>query len=328
MSPRSDSWRSSEIGRSARFQGRRICLTAVQQSVQIGCLSNTKFMHWEHQTSLWPVLDIFDFRFLSFELGLAKPDEAIFHAVAERLPFSRDRVLYFDDVAVNSNAARSFGFRSEHVRGIDEVRRALHELDASRLGESAKVGGHRSGVLGQRFSILLGELHEHRKPPRSCEQEKAGRGIRASDRTVQSISRRNWVQDHPEFFRSSHPNPTLWSGREGEGQGTSATVTTVTGRRCRGGHGGGPCLPHSCDMVALLPGERGTHPASITVLRTSNQKDPILEALGGIRRRNRRARWASREVAASRSPRPAGRRLSRLLMSASSLSLHSSRTLA
>ena len=50
----------------------------VQQSVQIGCLSNTNSMHWEHQTSLWPVLDRFDFRFLSFELGLAKPDQAIF----------------------------------------------------------------------------------------------------------------------------------------------------------------------------------------------------------------------------------------------------------
>jgi glucose-1-phosphatase len=110
------------------FPGTTDLLAGVQQSVQIGCLSNTNSMHWEHQTSLWPVLDMFDFRFLSFELGLAKPDQAIFHAVAERLPFSPDRILYFDDVAANSDAARSFGFRSEHVRGISEVSASLHEF--------------------------------------------------------------------------------------------------------------------------------------------------------------------------------------------------------
>jgi glucose-1-phosphatase len=100
----------------------------IRQSVQIGCLSNTNSMHWEHQTSLWPVLNMFDFRFLSFELGIAKPEEAIFRTVAEQVPFSRDRILYFDDVAVNSDAARSFGFRSEQVRGLEEARKVLREF--------------------------------------------------------------------------------------------------------------------------------------------------------------------------------------------------------
>ena len=76
------------------FPGTTDLLAGVQQSVQIGCLSNTNSMHWEHQTPLWPVLDMFELPlFLSFELGLAKPDEAIFHAVAERLPFQiRNRI--------------------------------------------------------------------------------------------------------------------------------------------------------------------------------------------------------------------------------------------
>jgi putative hydrolase of the HAD superfamily len=107
------------------YPGTTELLSELRRSVQIGCLSNTNSMHWEHQTSMWPVLDLFDFRFLSFEFGLAKPDEAIFRAVADRIPFRRDRILYFDDVALNSDAARSFGFRSEKVRGIGEVRTAL-----------------------------------------------------------------------------------------------------------------------------------------------------------------------------------------------------------
>jgi glucose-1-phosphatase len=110
------------------YPGASELLAEVQQSLQIGCLSNTNSMHWEHQISSWPLLETFDFRFLSFELGLAKPDRAIFQAVADRLPFRRERILYFDDVVANSDAARSFGFRSERVQGLGDVRRVLGEV--------------------------------------------------------------------------------------------------------------------------------------------------------------------------------------------------------
>jgi len=56
---------------------------------------------------------------------VVKPDAAIFRAVADRLPVGRDRVLFLDDVALNADAARSFGFLAEHVRGIEEARCAL-----------------------------------------------------------------------------------------------------------------------------------------------------------------------------------------------------------
>jgi HAD superfamily hydrolase (TIGR01509 family) len=107
------------------FAGAAELIAEVQGSVPIGCLSNTNSLHWDHQFAAWPMLATFDFRFLSFELGLVKPDREVFQLVADRLPVSPDRVLYLDDVALNADAARSFGFRSERVRGIDEVRRVL-----------------------------------------------------------------------------------------------------------------------------------------------------------------------------------------------------------
>jgi glucose-1-phosphatase len=110
------------------YPGTAELLVEVQQSVPIGCLSNTNSMHWTYQTSQWPLLDLFDFRFLSFELGLVKPDAAIFQAVADQLPVRREHILYFDDVDLNAEAAHSFGFRSEHVRGIDEVRTVLLDI--------------------------------------------------------------------------------------------------------------------------------------------------------------------------------------------------------
>jgi FMN phosphatase YigB (HAD superfamily) len=82
-------------------------------------------MHWEHQASQRPMLGMFDLQFLSLELGLVKPGAAIFQIVADQLPVSRDRVLDLDDVALDSDAARSFGFVAEQVRGIEETRQLI-----------------------------------------------------------------------------------------------------------------------------------------------------------------------------------------------------------
>jgi glucose-1-phosphatase len=102
-------------------------LAEVQRSVPIGCLSNTNQLHWEDQIGKWPMLDLFDHRFLSFDLGLVKPDPAIFRAVADRLPVPPDRVLFLDDNDLNVDAARAFGFLSQRVCGIGEARRVLGE---------------------------------------------------------------------------------------------------------------------------------------------------------------------------------------------------------
>ncbi len=110
------------------FPGAWELLAEVRRTVPIGCLSNTNIAHWEYQVASWPILELFDYRFLSFDLGLVKPDPALFETVAERLPVSRDRVLFLDDNALNADAARSAGFLSGHVRGVDEARQALVQM--------------------------------------------------------------------------------------------------------------------------------------------------------------------------------------------------------
>jgi HAD superfamily hydrolase (TIGR01509 family) len=100
-------------------------LREVQQTVRAGCLSNTNALHWDHNFSRWPLLDAFDYRFLSFELGHVKPDRDLFDHVAGLLPAPPDRVLFLDDNAVNTDGAMAVGFRTAHVRGVDEARAAL-----------------------------------------------------------------------------------------------------------------------------------------------------------------------------------------------------------
>jgi HAD superfamily hydrolase (TIGR01509 family) len=99
----------------------------VRAEVPVAFLSNMNRCQWEAHYEDLPLTGGFDYRFLSYELGLVKPDPRIFAAVATRLPVEPARVLFLDDNAVNVEAGTAAGFVARHVRGIDETERALVE---------------------------------------------------------------------------------------------------------------------------------------------------------------------------------------------------------
>lgn len=107
------------------FAGAPELVAETGDAARIGCLSNTNAFQWEAHFGNLALIDAFEFRFLSFELGLVKPDPAIFEAVASGLPVSPDRVLFLDDNAVNVDAAEAYGFAARHVRGVAAARQAL-----------------------------------------------------------------------------------------------------------------------------------------------------------------------------------------------------------
>jgi glucose-1-phosphatase len=107
------------------FAGALELVDAVQATTPAGFLSNMNTFQWSANYEAIPLTQAFAFRFLSFELGLVKPDAAIFEAVADRLPVPRQRVLFLDDNAVNVEAAMTAGFAARHVRGIEAARDAL-----------------------------------------------------------------------------------------------------------------------------------------------------------------------------------------------------------
>jgi FMN phosphatase YigB (HAD superfamily) len=100
-------------------------LQRVQRVVPAGCFSNTNALHWEQNFGRWPILEAFDFCFLSFELGAVKPDRAAFDRVAQLVPAPPERVLFLDDNVPNIEGAHAAGFAAAHVRGVTEARRAL-----------------------------------------------------------------------------------------------------------------------------------------------------------------------------------------------------------
>lgn len=107
------------------YPGALELVTQVGKTAGIGCLSNTNAYQWDANFADMPLIEAFEYRFLSFELGLVKPDRAIFESVATSLSVTPERVLFLDDNAVNAESASSFGFHARHVRGVDEARRAL-----------------------------------------------------------------------------------------------------------------------------------------------------------------------------------------------------------
>jgi HAD superfamily hydrolase (TIGR01509 family) len=119
-----DAFRNWPIG---PLPGAEALVRQVGETVPVGCLSNTNTLHWNDHFECWPIIDLFDFRFLSFELGVVKPDRDLFDRVADLLPAPPGRVLFLDDNLINVSGAAAAGFVARHARGVDEARDALVE---------------------------------------------------------------------------------------------------------------------------------------------------------------------------------------------------------
>jgi putative hydrolase of the HAD superfamily len=93
--------------------------------VPVAVLSNTNKVHWEAGASRWPLVNMFDRAFLSFEVGMVKPDREIFDRVVADLEVAPGQVLFLDDNRINVDAARAAGLQAERVVGVSEARQVL-----------------------------------------------------------------------------------------------------------------------------------------------------------------------------------------------------------
>lgn len=79
-------------------------------------LSNTNIIHIEWITARFPWLADFDALIYSHEVGLLKPDPAIYRLAVEQAGLPAQRLLFLDDLAVNVEAARRVGLQArQHV---------------------------------------------------------------------------------------------------------------------------------------------------------------------------------------------------------------------
>lgn len=82
---------------------------AVQLRYRTAILSNTSPTHFQKALDNSPILRKFSKRYLSYELGVMKPDLAVFRHVIETLNVDPSTILFIDDISENIIAAQQCG---------------------------------------------------------------------------------------------------------------------------------------------------------------------------------------------------------------------------
>jgi len=89
-------------------------------------LSNTNDLHYRHfRRQFAQTLDHFHALVVSHEVGVRKPDPAVYHHARERAGCSPAECLFIDDLPANVTAARACGWQSVLYTKADDLRRLL-----------------------------------------------------------------------------------------------------------------------------------------------------------------------------------------------------------
>jgi putative hydrolase of the HAD superfamily len=108
------------------FPGAIEMLQHLGKRYRIAALSNANELHTPlHRRRFDHVIDKFYF---SDEIGVVKPDRAIYEHVIGDLGVPAGRIAFFDDTPVNVEAARAAGIAASRTEGIDTLRTRLEDL--------------------------------------------------------------------------------------------------------------------------------------------------------------------------------------------------------
>lgn len=104
-------------------------LGPLKDKAELMLLSNTNKLHFDCISSRFPfVTDSFSRLFLSYKLGVSKPDRRVYETVIESSGISPSRLFYIDDRADFVEAARGLGIDGITFTGAPALKEKLLEL--------------------------------------------------------------------------------------------------------------------------------------------------------------------------------------------------------
>ncbi|MCP3686697.1 MAG: HAD family phosphatase [bacterium] len=103
-------------------------LPKLKKNYKIVLLSNTDDIHINFVKRKFPIMDIFEDFFLSYQLKAAKPNAEIFRKALEKLNLKPEECVYIDDIKEYGEAAASVGIPVIHYQ------RGKLEEDLAKLG--------------------------------------------------------------------------------------------------------------------------------------------------------------------------------------------------
>ncbi len=112
-----------ELDRKGAF-----ALKAVAEKHPTFLLSNTNYLHYEFIRARYSFAGLVDGAVLSYELGLRKPEPAIYRAALKMAGVSAEQAVFIDDMKENVEAAKLMGIRVIHNRPCTNLRRELAAL--------------------------------------------------------------------------------------------------------------------------------------------------------------------------------------------------------
>lgn len=111
------------------YQNVREYEVSLKDKCYIGILSNLT-IYDKNRIDRQQRLKDYDYVFLSFELGLRKPNIKIYEEVQKRLPFNKEDILFIDDNLNNINSAKEFGWNTLQATGLelDKIKEACNKF--------------------------------------------------------------------------------------------------------------------------------------------------------------------------------------------------------
>lgn len=103
-------------------------LNEIKKSATLAMLSNTNDVHVQMLRQSSDIFSPFQHLFLSYEMGMVKPDHEIYRQVCATLGCSAEEIYFFDDSLANIEAARACGLNAFRVDSPQEIQTTLTEL--------------------------------------------------------------------------------------------------------------------------------------------------------------------------------------------------------
>jgi len=98
-----------------------------KEKIRLILLSNTSECHFNYAYSHYPILQEFDHKILSYEMGVWKPDSSIFEKALTFSECEKEECFYTDDISHFIKSARRVGLPGEIYTDVPSLKGHLSE---------------------------------------------------------------------------------------------------------------------------------------------------------------------------------------------------------
>ena len=113
-------------GAKKKYEGVDEFLSRLSNSHELACLTNTNPIHWPKIRDDFELGKYFKKSYVSYELGLLKPNTSIFQHVLDDTKLEAQEILFVEDNIENIACAERLGFQCCHVKNFDNAKHMIN----------------------------------------------------------------------------------------------------------------------------------------------------------------------------------------------------------